>query len=111
MTDVAVLEHAVRHELNRTAIRRLAVLRPIKATLTNYPEDQVEQLEAINNPEDPDAGTRKIPFGRELLIDRDDFMEVPAPKYFRPAERRSAIEVRLHHQVRRGDQRCFRKRS
>ncbi len=83
MTDVAVLEHAVRNELNRTAVRRLAVLRPIKVTLTNYPEDQVEQLEAINNPEDPDAGTRKIPFSRELFIDRDDFMEVPAPKYFR----------------------------
>ncbi|MEP6686115.1 MAG: glutamine--tRNA ligase, partial [Verrucomicrobiota bacterium] len=83
MTDMAVLEHAVRNELNRTAARRLAVLRPIKVILTNYPEGQVEELEAINNPEDPESGTRKIPFGRELFIDRDDFMEVPAPKYFR----------------------------
>jgi glutaminyl-tRNA synthetase len=83
MTDMAVLEHAVRNELNRSATRRLAVLRPIKVTLTNYSEGKVEDLEAINNPEDPDSGTRKIPFSRELFIDRDDFMEVPSPKYFR----------------------------
>ena len=83
MTDMAVLEHAVRSEFNRTATRRLAVLRPIKVTLTNYPEDQVEQLDAINNPEDPNSGTRKVPFSRELFIDRDDFMETPPPKYFR----------------------------
>ena len=83
MTDMAVLEHAVRNEFNRIALRRLAVLRPIKVTLTNYPEGKVEELEAINNPEDPDSGTRKIPFSRELFIERDDFMEVPSPKYFR----------------------------
>ena len=59
------------------------MLRPIKVTLTNYPEGKVEELEAINNPEDPDSGTRKIPFSRELFIERDDFMEVPPPKYFR----------------------------
>ena len=80
---MAVLEHAVRSEFNRTATRRLAVLRPIKVILTNYPEDRVEQLDAVNNPEDPVSGTRKVPFSRELFIDRDDFMETPPPKYFR----------------------------
>jgi glutaminyl-tRNA synthetase len=83
MTEMAVLEHSVRTEFNRTAPRRLAVLRPIKVTLTNYPEGKVEQLDAINNPEEPTAGTRKVSFSRELFIDRDDFMEVPPPKYFR----------------------------
>ncbi len=83
MTEMAVLEHVVRNEFNRTAVRRLAVLRPIKVTLTNYPEGKVEQLEAINNPEDPGSGMREIPFSRELFIDRDDFMEAPPPKYFR----------------------------
>jgi glutaminyl-tRNA synthetase len=83
MTEMAVLEHAVRSEFNRTAMRRLAVLRPIKVTLTNYPEDQIEQLDAVNNPEDTNLGTRKVPFGRELFIDRDDFVETPPPKYFR----------------------------
>jgi len=83
MTDMAVLEHTMRDEFNRTATRRLAVLRPIKVVLTNYPEGRVEELDAINNPEDPSAGTRKVPFSRELLIDRDDFMETPPPKYFR----------------------------
>ena len=67
MTEMAVLEHAVRSEFNRTAARRLAVLRPIKVILTNYPEDQIEQLDAVNNPEDPTAGTRKVPFSREFL--------------------------------------------
>jgi glutaminyl-tRNA synthetase len=83
MTDMAVLEHAVRNEFNRTATRRLAVLRPIKVILTNYPEGRIEQLEAINNPEDPGSGRRKVPFSRALFIDRDDFMETPPPKYFR----------------------------
>jgi glutaminyl-tRNA synthetase len=83
MTEMQVLEHTVRDEFNRTARRRLAVLRPIRIVLTNYPEDRTEELEAVNNPEDPDTGTRKIPFGRELFIDRDDFMETPPPKYFR----------------------------
>jgi glutaminyl-tRNA synthetase len=83
MTDLAVLEHTVRSEFNRSASRRLAVLRPIKVTLTNYPEGQVEQLDAVNNPEDPKSGTRKVSFVRELFIDRDDFMETPPPKYFR----------------------------
>jgi glutaminyl-tRNA synthetase len=83
MTEMEVLEHTVRNEFNRTAPRRLAVLRPIKITLTNYPEGKIEELDAINNPEDPGAGTRKIPFSRELFIDHDDFMETPPPKFFR----------------------------
>jgi glutaminyl-tRNA synthetase len=94
MTEMAVLEHTLRDELNRTATRRLAVLRPIKVVLTNYPEGKTEELDAINNPEDPSAGTRKIPFGRELYIDRDDFMETPPPKYFRL---RPGGEVRLKY--------------
>src|SRR6266540_27635 len=83
MTDMALLEHAMRDELNRTATRRLVVLRPIKVVLTNYPEGKAEELDAINNPEDPNAGTRRILFGRELYMERDDFMETPPPKYFR----------------------------
>ena len=74
MTDVAVLEHTVREELNRTAPRRLAVLRPIKVVLTNYPEGKTEELEAVNNPEDPSTGKRRIPFSRELFIENADFM-------------------------------------
>jgi glutaminyl-tRNA synthetase len=94
MTDMAVLEHTVRDEFNRTATRRLAVLRPIKVVLTNYPEGKAEELDAVNNPEDVTAGTRKIPFGRELFIERDDFMETPPPKYFRL---RPGGEVRLKY--------------
>jgi glutaminyl-tRNA synthetase len=94
LTDVAVLEHAIRDELNRTALRRLAVLRPIKVTLTNYPEGQAEELSAVNNPEDPNAGTRKVTFSRELYIENSDFMEDPPPKYFRL---RPGGEVRLKY--------------
>jgi len=94
MTDMAVLEHTMRNEFNRTATRRLAVLRPIKVVITNYSEDQVEELDAVNNPEDAKAGTRKVPFSRELFIDRDDFMEMPPPKYFRL---RPGGEVRLKY--------------
>jgi len=94
MTDMALLEHTMRDEFNRTATRRLAVLRPIKVVLTNYPEAKIEELDAINNPEDPNAGTRKIPFGRELYIDSDDFMETSPPKYFRL---RPGGEVRLKY--------------
>ena len=83
VTDIAVLEHAVRDDLNRHALRRLAVLRPIKVVVTNYPADRVEHLDAVNNPEDETAGKRQVPFGRELYIERDDFMESPPPKYFR----------------------------
>jgi glutaminyl-tRNA synthetase len=94
MTDMAVLEHTVRNEFNKTAPRRLAVLRPIKIVLTNYPEGKSEELNAVNNPEDETAGTRKITFSRELFIDRDDFMETPPPKYFRL---RPGGEVRLKY--------------
>jgi glutaminyl-tRNA synthetase len=83
MTDVAVLEHTMRDEFNRTAARRLVVLKPIKVVLTNYPEGKVEELNAMNNPEDPKSGMRKVPFGRELFIDNADFMDTPPPKYFR----------------------------
>ncbi len=83
MTDVALLEHTVREEFNRSAPRRLAVLRPLKIVITNYPESKVEELAAVNNPEDPGAGSRKIQFGRELFIDAADFTETPPPKYFR----------------------------
>ncbi len=83
VTDVAVLEHAIRDDLNQRALRRLAVLRSLKVEITNYPENQTEELEAVNNPEDPGAGTRKVPFSREVYIEREDFMENPPPKYFR----------------------------
>jgi glutaminyl-tRNA synthetase len=94
ITDVAVFEHAIREDLNARALRRLAVLDPIKVVITNYPEGQVEELEAVNHPGNPGAGTRKIPFGHTLFIDRDDFMEVPPPKYFRL---RPGGEVRLKY--------------
>ncbi len=87
-----MLEHAVRQVLNRTAARRFGVLDPLKVVVTDYPEGQVEQMDVPNNPEDPDAGTRKVPFGRELWIERDDFMEDPPRKFFRLAPGR---EVRL----------------
>jgi glutaminyl-tRNA synthetase len=83
LTDVAVLEHTIREDLNRRALRRLAVLRPIKLVITNYPAGKTEELNAVNNPEAPAAGHRKIPFSRELYIERDDFAEVPPPKFFR----------------------------
>ena len=94
LTDVAVLEHAVREDLNRGALRRLAVLRPIKVIITNFPAGQVEELAAVNNPEDPGAGVRKVPFSHELFIERDDFLETPPPKYFRL---RPGGEVRLKY--------------
>ena len=83
VTDVAVLEHAIREDLNERGLRRFAVLRPIKVVITNYPEGQVEELDAVNNPGDEHAGLRKIPFARELFIEQDDFQEVPPPKFFR----------------------------
>ena len=94
LTDVAVLEYAIREDLNHRALRRLAVLRPIKVVVTNYPEGQVEELDAVNNPEDPAAGSRKLPFSREFYIEADDFMETPPPKYFRL---RPGGEVRLKY--------------
>ncbi len=83
LTDVSVLEYAIRDDLNRRSLRRLAVLRPVKIVITNYPAGQVEELNAVNNPEAPETGMRKIPFSRELFIERDDFAEVPPPKFFR----------------------------
>src|SRR4030095_3739699 len=83
MTDMAVLDHTIRDEFNRTAERRLVVLYPLKVVLTNYPEGKVEELEAVNNPEDENAGKRQVPFSRELFIDAADFMEAPPAKYFR----------------------------
>jgi len=94
VVDVAVLEDCVRDDLNKRAPRVMAVMDPIKVVLTNYPEGESEELDVINNPEDPDAGTRKVPFGRELYIDRDDFREDPPPKFFRLAPGR---EVRLRN--------------
>jgi glutaminyl-tRNA synthetase len=83
ITDVAVLEHAIREDLNKRSLRRLAVLRPIKVVITNFPEGKTEELDAVNNPENPDAGLRKIPFSRELFIEQDDFKEIAVPKFFR----------------------------
>jgi len=83
VTDIAVYEHAIRADLNQRALRRLAVLRPLKVVITNLPEGTTEELEAVNNPEDASAGTRKIPFTRELYIEQEDFMETPPPKFFR----------------------------
>jgi glutaminyl-tRNA synthetase len=81
--DVAQLEHSIREDLNTRAPRVMAVLRPIKVVITNYPADQVEHVDVINNPEDPSAGTRRVPFSRELYVERDDFMENPPKKFFR----------------------------
>ena len=83
MTEVDALEYGMRDEFNKTALRRLAVLRPLKVVITNYPEGKTEELDAVNNPEDAGSGTRKVPFSRELFIDSADFMETPPPKYFR----------------------------
>src|SRR5687768_1799432 len=92
--EVAYLEDTVREDLNRRSPRAMAVLDPLKVVLINYPEGQTEELDVINNPEDAAAGTRKVPFGRELWIDRDDFREDPPPKFFRLAPGR---EVRLRN--------------
>jgi glutaminyl-tRNA synthetase len=92
--DIALLEHCVREDLNKTSPRIMAVLRPLKVIIDNYPEGLVEEMEAVNNPEDPAAGTRKVPFSRELYIERDDFMENPPKKFYRLAPGR---EVRLRY--------------
>jgi glutaminyl-tRNA synthetase len=83
VVDVGMLEFCIREILNRTAQRRMAVLRPLKVVIENYPEGGIEEIEAVNHPDDPSAGTRRIAFGRELFIERDDFMENPVPKFFR----------------------------
>ena len=92
--DIALLEHCLREDLNKTSPRVMAVLRPLKVIIDNYPEGKVEQLNAVNNPEDPAAGIRKVPFSRELYIEREDFMEVPPKKFYRLAPGR---EVRLRY--------------
>lgn len=94
MIDVALLEHCLRNDLNKKALRRMGVLRPLKIVIENYPEDQVEELDAINNPEDQEAGSRKVPFSRELYIECEDFMEDPPKKFFRLGPGR---EVRLRY--------------
>jgi glutaminyl-tRNA synthetase len=94
LTDMGVLENAVREDLNKKALRRMAVLRPLKLTIENYPEDQVEHLEVTNNPEDPTSGTRSLPLCKELYIEQEDFAEVP-PKDWRRFTQ--GAEVRLNH--------------
>ncbi len=92
--DISLLEHSVRDDLNKTARRVMAVLNPLKVTITNYPEGGSEELDAVNNPEDPSMGTRKVPFSGELYIERDDFMEDPPKKFFRLSP---GVEVRLRY--------------
>ena len=92
--DIALLEHSLRDHLNKVAPRALAVMRPLKVVITNYPEGETDWLDAVNNPEDETAGTRKVPFSRELYIERDDFMENPPRRFYRLAPGR---EVRLRY--------------
>jgi glutaminyl-tRNA synthetase len=94
VVDIALLEHCLREDLNKRAPRVMGVLRPLRLVIENYPEGEVEEVEAVNNPEDPAMGTRKLPFSRVLYIDRDDFREVPPKKYYRLAPGR---EVRLKY--------------
>jgi glutaminyl-tRNA synthetase len=96
MVDLPQFEHPIRELLNKTAPRRMGVLRPLKIVITNYPEGQSEQLEAVNNPEDAAAGTRLIPFARELYVEREDFMENPPKKFYRLSPGK---EVRLYNQL------------
>jgi len=94
IVDLALLENCLREDLNKRVPRVMAVLRPLKVVITNYPEGQVEELEAVNSPEDPSLGTRKVPFSREIYIEREDFMEEPPKKFFRLAPGR---EIRLRY--------------
>ena len=89
-----MLDFSIREALNKTALRRMAVLRPLKVVIENYPEGQSEELDAVNHPDNPEAGSRKIKFGRELYIERDDFMENPPKKFFRLSP---GMEVRLRY--------------
>jgi glutaminyl-tRNA synthetase len=91
---VELLEHCLRQDLNKKAPRRLGVLNPLKLTIENYPDDKSEEIDAVNNPENPEEGTRKVPFSSQLFIDRNDFMEEPPKKYFRLAPGK---EVRLKY--------------
>ena len=92
--EIAMLEHCVREDLNKRALRVMAVLRPLRLVIENYPENRVEELEALNNPEDPSMGSRMVPFSRELYVEREDFRDSPPPKFFRLAPGR---EVRLRY--------------
>jgi glutaminyl-tRNA synthetase len=94
MVDMALLEHCIREDLNKRSPRVMGVLRPLKIVIDNYPAGKTEELEAINNPEDPSMGTRQVPFSRELYIEQDDFMEDPPKKFFRLGPGR---EVRLRY--------------
>ena len=94
VVDVGMFDFSIREALNKTALRRMAVLRPLKVVIENYPEGQSEELDAVNHPDDPAAGSRKIRFGRELYIERDDFMENPPKKFFRLSP---GTEVRLRY--------------
>ena len=94
VTELALLEHCLRDDLNRRAQRRMAVLDPLKVVITNYPEEQSEEFEAVNNPEDDGMGTRSVPFGREIYIEREDFMENPPRRFYRLAP---GQEVRLRY--------------
>ena len=109
LVELAYLEHCLREDLNKRAERRLAVLRPLKLIVQNYPAGQVEEFEAVNNPEDPAAGTRKVPFSRELYIEQDDFRDPAPPEVLPPvARRRGAPALRLHREVHRRHARCLR---
>ncbi len=94
VVDVAMLDFSIREVLNRRALRRMAVLRPLKVVIENYPEGELEEIEAVNHPDDPTAGTRRMRFGRELYVERDDFMENPPKKFYRLSPGR---EVRLRY--------------
>jgi glutaminyl-tRNA synthetase len=94
VVDMAMFDFSVREALNRTALRRMAVLRPLKVVIENYPEGRTEELDAVNNPEDAGAGSRKVRFGRELYVERDDFMESPPKKFYRLSPGK---EVRLRY--------------
>ncbi len=94
LVDIALLEHCIREDLNQRAPRVMAVLQPLRVVITNYPEGQVEELEAVNNPEDPNAGTRKVPFSRVVYVEQEDFREDPPKKWFRLTP---GLEVRLKH--------------
>ena len=104
IVEVALLEACVRDDLNKNALRRMAVLKPLKLIIDNYPEDLVEEMEALNNPEDPAAGTRRLPFSKVLYIEHDDFRETPPPKYYRlypgnEVRLRSAYLIKCTHAV------------
>ena len=94
VVDIAMFNHAIREVLNKAALRRMAVMRPLKVVIENFPEGETDMLEAVNNPEDPTAGTREVPFSREIYVERDDFMEDPPKKFFRLSPGR---EVRLRY--------------